>query len=241
MADRLCVCCPTYGRAPREVNTPQVCDGDRLRLRDELAEIPDLAALTPSRIALEPGNGPKVSGSRERPSPLNLTALGVLQPPYRRGLRADGTIHGNVEDQIGIPQPVVVLDQWVRDWIDVRGMGESAPRPDLASVVGWLLNRLDWAMDEHPAIEEFALEIKTIVRALRGITREHDKGESAGLCPARLRDDTRCNARLTVDPYLTAEPISCRRCGSSWERRNGGWITLVRQQAEWDNKQGEAA
>lgn len=234
MPERQCVVCPVYGRQPREVERPMVCEGDRERLRTDLAEIIDLVALTPARIQIEPGNGPKVSGTRERPAPLNLTALGVEAPRYHRGLRSDGSIHGNVDDQIGIPQPVVTLDQWVTDWIDIRGRDEWAPPANLHEIVRWLDLRLDWACDEHPAIDEFATEVRDTVRHLRGITRDRERGESAGRCPARLRDDSRCDARLSVDPYV--DKIQCPRCGSSWNRRDQGWLRLRAEQDSWESE-----
>jgi hypothetical protein len=111
-------------------------------------------------------------------------------------------------------------------------MREHQPGADLTSIVGWLSNRLDWAFGNHPAIDEFARELKEMTKALKAIAREHDKGESAGRCPAKLRDETRCNTRLTVDPYINT--ITCRRCGTSWDRRRQGWVMLKSAQTEWE-------
>lgn len=245
--ERLCVTHPVlspHGK-PRHVERPNVCESCRSRLDDMLAEIPTLVAQTTDKIQPEHSRGPMVSGSRELPSPVNLTALGVTSPAYERGPRArwlldfganpDGDEHA---DQVGIGNPAAVLDQWVTDWMSCRDRRELGPPPDLGEIVLWLRNRLDWACDEHPAIDEVAQDLKLMLRALRGIVRDQDVGESAGNCPAKLRDDSRCNASLRVDPYI--DRIECNRCGSSWHRRDAGWMKLRAQQDEWTNE-GEAA
>jgi hypothetical protein len=244
--ERLCVCCPAYhpSGTPRIVRWPQACESCRERLRSDLLEIPMLVALTTERVEKEQAAGQRVSGSRELPSPVNITALGVTEPTYARGLRAEPELDlrhdpGAASDQIGIGQPAATLDQWVTDWIESRDQHENQPVPDLFAIVSWLLNRLDWACDEHPAIDEFAHEIKVMVKALRGITREQTSGASAGKCPAKLRDETRCGTPLTVDPYV--DEIQCRRCGTKWQRREAGWFHLRAQQAEWDDNGGEEA
>lgn len=239
--ERLCVCCPALSpsREPRYVERANVCESCRPFLANLLAEIPGLVAQTTDKIHPERVSGEKVSGSRELPAPVNLAALGVTQPPYVRGPRADGVLDVGdaIEDQIGIPQPAVILDQWVTDWIDLRAHGEHPPNPDIDAIVTWLWNRLEWACDEHPAIEEFAQELKTMIRKLRGIVQEVERGTFFGLCPRKLRDGTRCNTRLYVDVYLT-DLIKCR-CGAEWNRRKGEWPTFRAQQDGWN--EGEAA
>jgi len=70
-------------------------------------------------------------------------------------------------DQIGNVSVAAVLDSWVRDWIDVRAIGERRPIASVSSLYGWLSVRLDWACDEHPAIDEFATELRHLRGALR--------------------------------------------------------------------------
>lgn len=240
--ERLCVTCPVLSpsREPRYVERPNVCEGDRLYLADLLAEIPGLVAQTTDKIHPEKISGEKVSGSRELPAPVNLTALGVTQPPYVRGPRTNGSldVRGAIDDQLGIPQPVVILDQWVTDWIDYPFCRSTfLPEPDVTSQTVWLGLWLDAACDEHPAIDEFAREIKDIVRKLRGIVQEVEKGTFFGLCPRKLRDGTRCNRRLYVDMYLT-DTVKCPRatggCGAEWNRRQGEWVTFRDEQDGWN-------
>ncbi|HEU4540311.1 MAG TPA: hypothetical protein VFR23_04215 [Jiangellaceae bacterium] len=246
--ERRCVTCPVLSpsREPRYVERPNVCEGDRLYLADLIAEIPGLVAQTTDKIHPEKISGEKVSGSRELPAPVNLTALGVTQPPYVRGPRSapDLDIHvdargnrdlGQIDDQLGIGNPAVILDQWIADWIDYPFCRSTfLPEPDVTSQTVWLGLWLDAACDSHPAIEEFAREIKDIVRKLRGIVQEVEKGDYVGLCPKKLRDGTRCNTRLYVDVYLT-DMIKCR-CGGEWNRRKGEWPTFAAEQDGWNEE-----
>jgi len=236
----LCIVCPAYRATPREVSFPQVCDADRDRLAEDLAAVPGLAALAPGRVELERGTpGAAVSGSKDPPAPVNLAALGITAPAYRRGVRARW-LTGPATDQIGLRPPIVTLDQWAADWWATRASGDPVPPPDLAEIVNWLSERLGWACDNHPAIDEFARDVKAMVRALRGIVRQQDpRGEPAGRCPARLRDDTRCGTPLYVDPYI--DHIACTRCGRQWHRPSGGWVKLRAEQQQWHAGSEEAA
>lgn len=80
--------------------------------------------------------------------------------------------HGDVVmvplgDQRGHPPIAAVLDQWVQDWLDHRSAGENLPNPDVATLADWLRARCDWACDEHPAVDEFATEIRAMLKRLR--------------------------------------------------------------------------
>jgi hypothetical protein len=70
-------------------------------------------------------------------------------------------------DQVGHPPVAAVLDQWVRDWLGYRTAGENPPDPDVASLGNWLRVRTDWACDFHPAVDEFASEVRAILKRLR--------------------------------------------------------------------------
>lgn len=239
--ERLCATCPVLhpnGR-PRYVQWPLCCESCRPRIRAELTEITDLYALLPTTQKAARGPGDKVSGSKDPPIPARIDVVDLSLPvrPAQRQLFARGVL-GIDPDQIGDLSVATFLDTWVRDWAGIRQ--EHLPPPLVTDMVQWLLNRLDWAMDEHLAIDEFASEVNEYVRTLRQATRTDTyRGEMVGKCPAKLRDDTRCNATLRCDPYL--DRITCGRCSSSWNRRDAGWTQLRAQQDEWERPNEEEA
>lgn len=217
----LCVCCAVLRTAdkPRTPTQPPVCDGCRERVRGELEALPDAYAQVPSN--LEPGrsSGARAIGFESRP-PLAVGALNLLGP---------GALYlseqGWGETQIGELPPLVLLDQWAANWIDVRDMRETQPDPIMTTLVTWLLLRLDWAMDHHPAIDEFATTLVDIGRSVRTVNRTGERrGEPAGRCPMMQRDETPCGMKLFVDPYL--DYITCGRCGTTWNRRKREWMKL---------------
>lgn len=237
----LCVVCPALRPAskPRMPDFPLVCTGCRTQVRIELSEIPDLyARLDPSRTST--GSGPKVSGSKEAPLPLIVEVVD-LTLPSRIGsadirMRGDWSQLGGDPDQLGGLSIATELDFWVRDWRESRSISEGLPVPMVATLAGWLLNRLDDACDQHPAIDEFAAKVHRLHSTLRRAVGEQKAGgEPVGRCPAKLRDDTRCNTKLYADPYL--DQIACARCGTAWPRRQ--WLSLAA--AQDDVKAEEAA
>lgn len=199
----LCVCCPTFhpDGQPRLPNNPQVCDGCRRRLATRLSEIPTnlngvYAHILPGRT----GGERRTRGFESR-APFNLNAYSLIGA--------------------GWDTPLARLDFWVQDW--ARERRESTPDPTVRLLCGWLANRIDWACDHHPAVDEFTMDIIDITRSLRPF-QPRTTGEPAGTCPVITRDNTPCNARLYVDAYV--DVIACNRCGTSWHRRKGEWLHL---------------
>jgi hypothetical protein len=65
-----------------------------------------------------------------------------------------------------------VLDSWARDWQTYRW--ETLPEPAVSSLTRWLSDRLEWACDQHPAVDDFADELRALVSRVRsaaGLTR----------------------------------------------------------------------
>jgi hypothetical protein len=200
------ICVVHQDPAP-EVETGQVCTGCIRRIAADLADIPQLYAhitLTPARRAA----GPRVTGSHDAPLPLNVDALDLTLPA-----RA-GTIHDRYGDQTGHQSVAAVLDDWVRDWRDQRGRGEGLPVSTVGVLVGWLTVRLDEACVDHPAIDEFAADMRRLRRTLRQV------GGDGPERPERL-------------------PAPCPRCDLLALVREGGYVTC-RNCPEWLDEDGYA-
>lgn len=170
-----------------------------------------------------------VTGSREAAAPTNLDVVDLtassrpasIAVRYRNGWSA----LGGDPDQIGHLAVATELEFWVTDWIGMRGEGEHLPLPLVPPLAGWLGDRLGWAVDEHPAIDEFASALVRIHGALRAyvprVVQEHEQppGRRAeprtAPCPLcdnvslwwwpseeRVRCDTDgCNRAMTEDEY----------------------------------------
>lgn len=239
MTEHLCVICQR-----RQFERPNVCVGDRLRLGYELSELRDLYAdLSDSTVGYWPderardplafilpagpvpgaSGAPRVSGTAEPSSPLNLDVWAMLTGPLQwdrttRGyVRRPETVHDERGDQVGPVGVAWVLDAWCGDWADYRGKGERRPTERVHFQVAWLANRLDWACDEHPAVDDFAAELRGILRTLRRLTGQQEPRPQ--LCegvPCR-RCDLKTLYRLPGDTYIECDP----------QRRYGGCGLLL--------------
>jgi hypothetical protein len=179
-----------------------VCKICRDRLRADLAALPDAYAL----VDAEPVRGLSEIRSRafESRPPLNITALSLLGP--------------------GWDTPPAVLATWAQDWAGY--LEHDQPDNTVTEVCRWLATRLDWACEHHPAIDEFATDLRRLTGELRAFAGK-DRGERVGNCPRSYGDD-HCNTPLYVDPYV--DEIECTRCHMKWKRRAGEWMHLRAQQ-----------
>lgn len=181
-----------------------------------------------------PTRGAQVTGSREAPVPVQLDVVDLTaaarQPNPTRG---PGYYPRSLwpEDQVG-HQPVATrLDQWVRDWISYTGCpGDHLPEPTVPALAAWLGVRVDWACDEHPAIQEFVAEMRGLVAAIRRALG--DRPQYPELC-----DGVPCS-RCDAVGALYRQPNSsyraeCGACGKlytedEWDR----WTGLVAGQVK---------
>lgn len=204
----LCLCCPVLSPRrdnPRHPTVPQVCDPCRTRLVDDLVGIP--AAYLALAIHIMPGRlgGERFTNEYESRPPLNTAALSLLGP--------------------GSDTPLARLDSWAQDWSIMLSV--RLPTPTMPETCRWLLTHLQWACNLHPAVDEFASDLRDIAGALRGFGGR-DRGEKVGRCPQRVGDG-RCDTPLYVDPYV--DQIECSRCRMVWKRRQGEWMHLRAQQS----------
>lgn len=212
-----CVICQ---RRPYE--KAQVCQPCRQRVEDQLAEIADLAAQLPDH--LEPGqsNGQRVSGSREAPVPLDLDVLDLTNDA--RHTSATPAARQHPEDQIGHDSIASRLDSWVLDWIDTLRLNESPPQPTVRRLTQWLTDRLDKACNEHPAIDDFADEMRRLRTTLRGATGQLEPQPEHIAAPCPACDLITLIRRQGEDTVECGNP-DCRRVLTLTEYHR--WIGLV--------------
>ncbi len=217
----ICVVCQLPNRTPER---GQVCEPDRARIGRNLRDIGDLY----QRIDLQPGRG--VGGSRPTGKPGSRPPLMVdpldLTMPARNATVVD--LRG---DQIGHISVASTLDSWVRDWCEVRDRGERLPIPTVAVLVDWLWLRLGWACDDHPAVDEFASEIRHLHSTLRAVCGETEPRPERIWVPC---PNLKCNLlalrRLPGESY----PIQCASCDyvgteEELERSQGLYVAAVKR------------
>jgi len=212
----ICVVCQHPDRATER---GQVCEPCRLPLPGLLDDIARrYGELTAEPPAAAGGAGPKVSGSRVPPVPVDVDALDLTLPARLEAVHDD---HG---DQIGWLPAASRLDTWVRDWRERRWRRyrENLPVPTVAVLCAWLRDRLDWACDEHPAVDEFVAEMRALRRDLRTALRDWPAQ------PQRLWTPCKCDAlglaRHPGDDY----PVRCVVCDRAMtEDEYASWTKLV--------------
>lgn len=143
----------------------------------------------PSAARGQAGAGEKVTGGREEPIPVSLDLVDLTAPARAGSLlpHANAELHQHAAivartrtlerheyaaawtDQIGHLSVATELEQWVIDWIYARDQHEHRPRPVVGELVTWLANRIPWACDHHPAVDEFAVGMKHIRSTLRAL------------------------------------------------------------------------
>jgi hypothetical protein len=224
----------------------RVCDADRSWLTGKLNAIPrlyaDMLADPPPTTGRDPitqrlpagpkagvSNAPRVSGTSEGRVPARLTVVDLSLPARGEGIYDPTGMQGRWQDQIGHVSVASVLDLWVRDWRELRDRGERLPEPTVAGLCVWLGNRLDWACDQHPAVDEFASEIRTLAATLVGVLGLIETDDYKIGIPCRGCD------MLTLYQRNGSEVIECTSCaqllsGEEYER----WTGLLADRARID-------
>jgi hypothetical protein len=216
---RSCVCCT------RPMTDPgYACLNCETRIDRTLADIPDLYALLPAVLAPQQTVGPKVSGSRERPIPINVDVHDLVAPA-RNGHLTEQARHNLADHGDGQAAIAATLDSWVQDWRDTRNKGEGRPAPYVPNLVAWLRPRLQWACRYHPAVDEFAREMTAITGQMRRHLRlARYTQRLAAPCPS-------CDLvalHRQVDPVTGADDwISCGGCGRMWSEQEYARLAVV--------------
>jgi hypothetical protein len=162
--ERLCAICQR-----RHYERAHVCEPDRHWLDELLGEIANLYTDLPYALQPTGNTGQRVTGSRTPPLPLRVDILDLTLPANQgaRALYARGLL-GLDEDQTGTLSVATILDTNVRDWL-THTPGHR-PHPTVPALAHWLRVRVTWACDHHPAVDEFASEMRELASALRRAT-----------------------------------------------------------------------
>lgn len=208
---RLCVICQ---RRELPESRPMVCVLCQNQLGHTLDEIPGLYHRVGPDTRARTG-GPKVTTSRVPPVPVNLDYLDLTGPLNAAALTITVT-----EDTVGNVALKTELDFWVKDW--AGELDQDLPEAYVHHMAPWLRERLNWACDNHHAIDEFATQMHRIHGTLTHHAGQDDERITVGPCPAVI-GDRECRATLKADPYL--DVIECPRCTTRWPRER--WLILA--------------
>lgn len=192
--------CTTECRS-READLGRVCGPCAQKIRDDLDTLVDSWAATedPAFPGGTSGDG------RAKSSPL---PGGTDWMDWRQGADLFG-----------------VLTTWVRDWMDIYALA-GPRRGDLTSITGWLRAHLDHAANSHPAIDDFADEIRKLAQRGRRLAGEvPDHGQRVP-CPT---DD--CGRTLRVRTADIDERVRCHKCGI--ERTAGQLLAIAMLADKW--------
>lgn len=106
-------------------------------------------------------------------------------------------------DQVGEPSAPTILDSWARDWQTYEWA--LLPAPTVPLLAAWLTERLDWACDTHPAIDDFAGQINDLAGRLR---------PGAPRAEFKLGVPCRECERLTLFVWPGGDYVECGSCPS---------------------------
>lgn len=167
-----CIACPQlHGNKPRLFMRAQVCDRCRTHLADLLAAVPDLYARLPEHLERSTGVWERVSGGDVTAALPFVEDVWDLLLGYRSpAVTLSKTPEDRREDmlcQVGYLSVITVVTTWTRDWATHRRKRELAALATVEDHTRWLTDRLDWACADHPAVDEFAADLRALTRAMR--------------------------------------------------------------------------
>lgn len=195
MTKRPCVVCKHRELPP---DRPQVCSWCHKMLDRMLILVVHAAPLLAVVAHAEP----------TRRGQLNLTAVDLTLP-------GNPVIAGEPEDQIGHIPVATALAQWAEDW-----SGRDIVTADAASVASFLRRGLRWACASHPAIDEFAKELRGIYTALRVALHRDLSGH-------RYAEPAPCCGQRTLIRYPGADWIECGPCEALYDERDYAAVCIA--------------
>ena len=189
---RQCVIC-------QHTTERMACDRCEARIRLQLDDLPRFMEMASGNLL--PGQGGD-GRSTERTLGINVAALDVAA-----GFDA-----------------IAVLESWERIWREDYGLtpygmasAERDPRPEptLVGIVDFLQSWLDKTCAEHPAVDEFAAEVRGLHRRSQQAAGQTRRAAWRVTCPTDTEDDE-CGHQLVVTGQDFGGHITCRACGTTW-------------------------
>jgi hypothetical protein len=183
---------------------------------------------------LLPGStsGPKVTGTRTPPIParleaLNLRGRGASTAVSRWLLEQRGRPTEHLVDQYGALPMVAILGELEADVRATLGLSRAvfhgSTEQTVTAITRFLLAQLDSVCDRHPAVAEFAYDVRTLHHECKRTISEQPHRLKVGPCPMELDDGTVCGTARSVDPK--GDSMRCGGCGTTWQRWE--WMALA--------------
>jgi ribosomal protein L37AE/L43A len=179
-----------------------------------LAQVVGVEALTVASAlpaAATPGaaRGGRVSGSPEPRLPVSVDMLDLLAPARRSTSASAPLAYAEQDDdQVGFLSVASTLFTWAEDLREHRGRGEGLPDVSISSLAEWLLNRIDEACDDHPAIDELYDDLRKLYGALRAQLGQIDIPDYRHGIPC-----PKCQ-RLSLVRQAGGDYVVCSECGA---------------------------
>lgn len=181
-----------------------------------------------------PGNGPRVSGSPERPLPGGADRLSWLSCAGQTSYWAGSD---DWEYQAGRPPVAAMLASWCRMIAEELGdhtpqAGRVVPGPggqpvrrtsgaDVPVLVDWLTRR-HGRIVERAWADDYAGEVHGLWSTARRMAGEAERWVPIGACIRVMDDGAPCGEALSARPG--AAVIRCPACGADWGREL--WLIL---------------
>jgi hypothetical protein len=118
-----------------------------------------------------------------------------------------------------------------RLWLpnELRDIAEEYAAPTVPALVRWLTVRCGWACDEHPAVDDFADEMRELLAELR---RANEDGPVYAE-PIKAVPCSGCDAVALFRPVKSSYRAECGMCGKLYtDDEYGRWTGLLAAQAQ---------
>ena len=175
-----------------------LCGGCSIRLRQRLADLPALHK--EAHYCLQPQRGGHGTNTGEMTIGVNISALDFVA-----GQAILNTLH-----------------EWEKVIRAERNLSPVALVPkqptveaEVAFTVRFHLSHLDWTLEQE-WVDEFAREIAEIHSTGMTAARRFLDPVKRIPCPATNDDGSTCNSLIAVKGDDLLEPVTCKKCKSSW-------------------------
>lgn len=170
------------------------------KMRQQLTDLPTFMAQASNN--LEPGKGGD-GRSTERTIGINVAALDTSA-----GFDA-----------------IAVLESWERIWREDYGLSpygqatsqlrDTKPETLLRHIVTFLHSWLEKSCAEHPAIDDFSMELRNLHRACQQAAGLAQRPPWRATCPADTSEGE-CGTGILVSAEDFDNQVTCRKCGTTW-------------------------